>query len=51
MPENTRVRVRRERPSALAWALALLVTMLCATYGKKMVRLIPFILGILAGSI
>ena len=29
MPENTRVRVRRERPSALAWALALLVTMLC----------------------
>ena len=29
MPENARVRVRRERPSALAWALALLVTMLC----------------------
>ena len=23
--------------------------MLCSTYGKKMVRLIPFILGILAG--
>ena len=25
------------------------MTMLCSTYGKKMVRLIPFILGILAG--
>ena len=25
------------------------VTMVCATYGKKMVRLIPFVLGILAG--
>lgn len=28
---------------------ALAVTMLCATFGKKMVRLIPFIIGILAG--
>ena len=29
MAENARVRVRRERPSALSWALALLLTMLC----------------------
>ena len=34
----------------LACALiTLAVTMLCATYGKKMMKLIPFILGILAG--
>ena len=29
--------------------ITLAVTMLCSTYGKKMARLIPFILGILAG--
>ncbi|MBE7045628.1 MAG: uracil-xanthine permease [Ruminococcaceae bacterium] len=29
--------------------VTLFVTMLCSTYGKKMVRLIPFIMGILAG--
>ena len=29
--------------------VTLVVTMLCATYGKKMIRLIPFIMGILAG--
>lgn len=29
--------------------VTLAVTMLCSTYGKKMTRLIPFILGILAG--
>ncbi|MBO7217285.1 MAG: uracil-xanthine permease, partial [Clostridia bacterium] len=29
--------------------VTLAVTMLCSTYGKKMARLIPFILGILAG--
>jgi len=29
--------------------ITLAVTMLCSTYGKKMTRLIPFILGILAG--
>ena len=29
--------------------VTLAVTMLCATFGKKMVRLIPFIMGILAG--
>ena len=29
--------------------VTLAVTMICATYGKKMARLIPFILGILAG--
>lgn len=29
--------------------VTLLVVVLCSTYGKKMVRLIPFILGILAG--
>ena len=33
----------------LCGLVALFVTMLCSTYGKKMVRLIPFILGILAG--
>ena len=29
--------------------VTLAVTMLCATFGKKMIRLIPFIIGILAG--
>jgi len=29
--------------------VTLFVTVLCSTYGKKMVRLIPFIIGILAG--
>ena len=29
--------------------VTLIVTAICATYGKKMVRLIPFIMGILAG--
>ncbi|MBQ9985259.1 MAG: uracil-xanthine permease [Oscillospiraceae bacterium] len=29
--------------------VTLAVTMLCSTYGKKMARLVPFILGILAG--
>ncbi len=29
--------------------VTLAVTMLCSTYGKKMMKLIPFILGILAG--
>ncbi len=29
--------------------ITLAVTMLCATYGKKMLKLIPFIIGILAG--
>lgn len=29
--------------------ITLAVTMLCSTYGKKMARLIPFIIGILAG--
>ncbi len=29
--------------------VTLAVTMVCATYGKKMARLIPFIIGILAG--
>ena len=33
----------------LCGLVTLAVTMLCATFGKKMVRLIPFILGILAG--
>ena len=30
---------------------ALAVTMLCATYGKKMVKLTPFVIGILAGYV
>ncbi len=33
----------------LCGLVTLAVTMLCATFGKKMVRLIPFVLGILAG--
>ena len=33
----------------LVGLVTLAVTMLCSTYGKKMARLIPFILGILAG--
>jgi len=33
----------------LCGLITLFVTMLCSTYGKKMVRLIPFIIGILAG--
>ncbi|MBR5236743.1 MAG: uracil-xanthine permease, partial [Clostridia bacterium] len=33
----------------LCGIVTLLVTIICSTYGKKMVRLIPFILGILAG--
>ncbi len=30
--------------------VALIVTILCSTYGKKMIKLIPFIMGILAGT-
>ena len=33
----------------LCGLVALFVTTLCSTYGKKMVKLIPFIIGILAG--
>ena len=33
----------------LVGLVTLAVTMICATYGKKMARLIPFIIGILAG--
>ena len=33
----------------LCGLITLAVTMLCSTYGKKMARLVPFILGILAG--
>ncbi len=33
----------------LCGLVTLAVTMLCATFGKRMVRLIPFIIGILAG--
>ena len=29
--------------------ITLAVTMLCSTYGKKMLRLVPFVMGILAG--
>ncbi len=31
--------------------VTLAVTMLCSTYGKKMMKLIPFVLGILAGYV
>ena len=33
----------------LCGLVTLAVTMLCSTYGKKMARLIPFVIGILAG--
>ena len=33
----------------LVGVVTLFVTVLCSTYGKKMVKLIPFIIGILAG--
>lgn len=33
----------------LVGLITLIVTMLCSTYGKKMAKLIPFIIGILAG--
>ena len=33
----------------LVGVITLIVTMLCSTYGKKMAKLIPFIIGILAG--
>ncbi len=35
----------------LIGVITLIVTMLCATYGKKMAKLIPFIIGILAGYV
>ncbi|MBR1863107.1 MAG: uracil-xanthine permease [Ruminococcus sp.] len=35
--------------AVLCGLVTLFVTMLCSTYGKKMLRLIPFVLGILAG--
>lgn len=35
--------------AVLCGIITLLVVVLCSTYGKKMARLIPFILGILAG--
>ena len=33
----------------LVGVITLLVTMICSTYGKKMAKLIPFIIGILSG--
>ncbi len=35
--------------AVLCGLVALLVTMLCSTYGKKSIKLIPFIIGILSG--
>lgn len=35
--------------SIICGLITLFVTMLCSTYGKKMMKLIPFIIGILAG--
>ncbi len=35
----------------LCGLVTLAVTMLCSTYGKKMMKLIPFVLGILAGYV
>lgn len=38
-----------EKVALICGLITLLVTMLCSTYGKKIGRLIPFIIGILAG--
>ncbi len=38
-----------EKIAILCGLVTLAVTMLCSTFGKKMARLIPFIIGILAG--
>ncbi len=38
-----------EKVALICGLVTLLVTMLCSTYGKKIGRLIPFIIGILAG--
>ncbi len=38
-----------EKIAIICGLVTLAVTILCATFGKKMTRLIPFILGILAG--
>ena len=35
--------------AVLVGLVTLIVTVICSTYGKKMVKLIPFIIGILAG--
>ena len=40
-----------EYAALICGLVTLAVTMLCSTYGKKMTRLIPFILGILAGYV
>ena len=40
-----------EYAALIGGLVTLAVTMLCSTYGKKMTRLIPFILGILAGYV
>lgn len=37
------------RIAIICGLVALIVTMLCSTYGKKGIKLIPFIIGILAG--
>lgn len=46
---ETQVSVANPLLCVLIGLITLFVTMLCSTYGKKMARLIPFILGILAG--
>lgn len=46
---GTAVSVANPLLCVLIGLITLFVTMLCSTYGKKMARLIPFILGILAG--
>ena len=40
-----------EKVALICGLITLAVTMLCSTYGKKIGRLIPFIIGILAGYI
>ncbi len=40
-----------EKVALLCGLITLAVTMLCSTYGKKIGRLIPFIIGILAGYV
>ena len=45
----TQVPVANVLICVLIGLITLLVTILCSTFGKKMARLIPFVLGILAG--
>lgn len=49
--QESQVSVANPLITILCGLVTLAVTMLCATFGKKMLRLIPFIMGILAGYV